>query len=227
MYHTSVIAINAGMRVDGPVGGDHSWVNDGYEGVDFVCNLQYADFATVHSYPDAWGMSADGGYQWLGDNYFKDRRDVAFSMNKPIILEEYGMRRGYMPSRDPFFSYIHQQVNSLGYACTLVWAASHNPSTPYQYTYFGYNDGQGYVFGYTGPDTDGSGKIIEQNKYIQSLNPPPQQPQAPQPKPPPVQSPFCTDVSPNNQYTCAQQSQWGKCDQDWMKGYCEFSCGRC
>jgi len=49
-------------------------------------------FATLHAYPDSWGMSPNGGYNWLGDNYFKDRANVAASIGKPIILEEYGMR---------------------------------------------------------------------------------------------------------------------------------------
>lgn len=156
-----------GMRANGSNQEPHSWINNGYEGVDFVCNLQYADFATIHSYPDAWGMSAtDGGYQWLGDNYFKDRRDIAHSMNKPIILEEYGMRRGYLPERKTLFDFIHQQVVDLDYSCSIVWGVSHEPKTPYQYGYYGYNDGQGYVFGYTGDDTDGSDSVVSQYKVM-------------------------------------------------------------
>jgi hypothetical protein len=156
-----------GMRANGSNQEPHSWINNGYEGVDFVCNLQYADFATIHAYPDAWAMSADdGGYKWLGDNYFRDRRDIAHSMNKPIILEEYGMRRGYLPQRKTLFDFIHQQVVDLDYSCSIVWGVSHEPTTPYQYGYYGYNDGQGYVFGYTGDDTDGSDSVVSQYKVM-------------------------------------------------------------
>ena len=32
---------------------------------------------------------------------------------------------------------------------------------------------------------------------------------------------------PGDSYTCAQQAGWGKCDEPWMEGYCDLSCGRC
>lgn len=35
----------------------------------------------------------------------------------------------------------------------------------------------------------------------------------------------CTDVAPDNQYTCAEQAGWGKCGESWMYGYCCTSCG--
>lgn len=215
-----------GMRVDGDGTGLHAWINDGYEGVDFVCNLQYADFATVHAYPDAWGMTADGGYKWLGENYIKDRKKIADKANKPIIFEEYGMRRGYLPSRDPLFRYLQGQVNQNQYACTLVWAVSHyNPIFP-DSGYLGYNDGQGYVFGYTGPDRDGSVSVVEQNKFMLSknlgnVNPVPV---------PPVQSPKppkCSNIPPDKKYTCKQQVRWGKCNEPWMEGFCRKACKKC
>ncbi len=40
----------------------------------------------------------------------------------------------------------------------------------------------------------------------------------------------CTrDVRPPSapQYTCKQQADWKKCNESWMKGYCNISCGRC
>lgn len=219
------------MRTEGPETSEHTWINNGYEGVDFVCNLQYADFATVHSYPDAWGMSANGGYRWLGENYYKNRMEVANAANKPIILEEYGMRRGYLPTRDELFDYIHAQVNSLGYACTLVWAVSHEPTTDYQYGYYGYNDGQGYVFGYTGFDTDGSKSIQKQNKYMATSSGPSAVSVDPRETFDSGMSydPFCTDIPPNNKHSCAKQAAWGNCNRKWMKdgSFCDFSCGRC
>ncbi len=37
----------------------------------------------------------------------------------------------------------------------------------------------------------------------------------------------CTDNPPNAQYTCKQQAGYGQCNQPWMAGYCDQSCGRC
>ena len=34
-------------------------------------------------YPDQWGMPAPSGYEWLADNYIKDRAELAHSLNKP------------------------------------------------------------------------------------------------------------------------------------------------
>ena len=37
----------------------------------------------------------------------------------------------------------------------------------------------------------------------------------------------CTDVPPDGLYTCGQQAEWQQCDEEWMEGYCDRSCGRC
>jgi mannan endo-1,4-beta-mannosidase len=158
-----------GMRTNGSTAEPHSWINTGYEGVDFECNLAVpdVDFGTVHAYPDQWGMSPDGGYTWLEENFFDDRANIAKSLNKPLILEEYGMRaQGYLPSREPLFDFIHESVNNASYACTLVWAVSHySTDTGTNGTLFGANDGQGYVFGYDG---DGSRSVLAQYQYQNS-----------------------------------------------------------
>lgn len=229
MLYCERYKMHAGMRTDGTETSQHAWLNNGYEGVDFLCNLAYADFATIHSYPDAWGMSANGGYEWLGENYYKDRMEVAKSLNKPIILEEYGMQRGYLPTRDILFKYIQDQVNSLGYACTLVWAVSHEPTTQYKYKYYGYNDGQGYVFGYTGADTDGSQSIRNQNEYIKSLTSPLSATSLDTKGPITSHGPFCTDIPPNKMHSCAIHAALGNCNSPSMLqgSYCDYSCGRC
>eukprot|EP01024_Parvocaulis_polyphysoides_P005363 TRINITY_DN1133_c1_g1_i6.p1 TRINITY_DN1133_c1_g1~~TRINITY_DN1133_c1_g1_i6.p1 ORF type:complete len:1190 (-),score=221.72 TRINITY_DN1133_c1_g1_i6:342-3911(-) len=50
---------------------------------------------------------------------------------------------------------------------------------------------------------------------------------APAPSPLPVTG--CTDIAPDDRYTCAQQKEFGKCENQWMitGGYCETTCGRC
>ncbi len=44
----------------------------------------------------------------------------------------------------------------------------------------------------------------------------------------PTSSSTCTDIPPaGSSYTCAQQAGWGKCNETWMQGFCNKSCGRC
>ncbi|PAV65292.1 hypothetical protein WR25_13032 [Diploscapter pachys] len=47
--------------------------------------------------------------------------------------------------------------------------------------------------------------------------------------PPPTSAPpsGCTDVPPDGSYTCQQQAGFGKCNESWMQGHCDLSCGRC
>ncbi len=38
---------------------------------------------------------------------------------------------------------------------------------------------------------------------------------------------MCTDTPPDNNFSCAEQAGWGKCNESWMQGFCNQSCGRC
>merc|ERR1719248_19250 len=44
-----------------------------------------------------------------------------------------------------------------------------------------------------------------------------------------VPTEVCDDRPPPGSYTCRQQAEWGKCDEEWLVGggYCARSCGRC
>jgi len=42
-----------------------------------------------------------------------------------------------------------------------------------------------------------------------------------------AQSTPCSDIPPDALYTCAEQAGWGKCNEPWMVGFCDASCGRC
>ena len=44
---------------------------------------------------------------------------------------------------------------------------------------------------------------------------------------PPPDTCTCSDVPPDNRYTCAQQASFGKCHEQWMRGYCCKSCFAC
>ncbi len=37
----------------------------------------------------------------------------------------------------------------------------------------------------------------------------------------------CTDLAPGDAFTCGEQVSWGKCNEPWMAGRCDRSCGRC
>ena len=56
--------------------------------------------------------------------------------------------------------------------------------------------------------------------------PPPAPPTAPPPPPPPLP---CDDLPPYSQYSCAEQSGFGQCQQSWMvpAGNCLRTCGAC
>ena len=44
---------------------------------------------------------------------------------------------------------------------------------------------------------------------------------------PPAGAMPCDDIAPDSTYTCEEQASWGKCDEPWMMGLCNKSCGRC
>jgi mannan endo-1,4-beta-mannosidase len=162
-----------GMRTNGSTAEPHSWLNNGYEGVDFECNLAApdVDFGTVHAYPDQWGIPADD-YTWMEENYFDDRAKIAKNYDKPLILEEYGMRReGYLPSREPLFQFFHTSANEADYACTLVWGVSHySTDAGTSGKLFGYDDNQGYIFPYTSSESfssNGAAAVLQQYQYMQ------------------------------------------------------------
>ena len=48
------------------------------------------------------------------------------------------------------------------------------------------------------------------------------------PLPPPAPPRQCEDdFWENTPYTCEDHRQWGQCDEDWMEGFCQATCGRC
>ena len=57
-------------------------------GEDFNRNLGIADldFATIHVYPDAWGIP-NATYTWMNDNFIVDRATLAAAAGKLLIME--------------------------------------------------------------------------------------------------------------------------------------------
>lgn len=66
------------------------------------CFLSYA-----YGQPDSWGIPSTS-YNWMTDNFFWDRSNIAKALNKPIILEEYGMRaQGELNSAERELNILH------------------------------------------------------------------------------------------------------------------------
>ena len=69
---------------------------------------------------DNWAISASD-YEWVRTNFIADRANIAHAAGKPIIMEESGMKTGYLPSRSSFLANIYEWANENDYAGTLVW----------------------------------------------------------------------------------------------------------
>jgi mannan endo-1,4-beta-mannosidase len=65
------------------------WNYTGGEGVDWdkLVSISTIDYGTYHLYPDGWNETVD----W-GTKYIKDHIDAANAVNKPAVLEEYGIK---------------------------------------------------------------------------------------------------------------------------------------
>ncbi|AGF55633.1 mannan endo-1,4-beta-mannosidase [Clostridium saccharoperbutylacetonicum] len=69
------------------------WNYTGGEGVDWdkLISIPTLDYGTFHLYPDGWNESVD----W-GTKYIKDHIDAANLVNKPAVLEEYGIKNNQL-----------------------------------------------------------------------------------------------------------------------------------
>ncbi|KAH7101478.1 CEL4b mannanase [Auriculariales sp. MPI-PUGE-AT-0066] len=81
--------------------GDEGWINSAnppsypYQGntigIDFEANLAITttDFGTLHLYPESWGQSAN--ITGFGTQWITDHATIQKKLNKPVIIEEYGV----------------------------------------------------------------------------------------------------------------------------------------
>jgi mannan endo-1,4-beta-mannosidase len=69
-------------------GGEH-WAYQANDGVDneAITAVKNIDFGTFHLYPEDWGATLDWGRRWV-----LEHERVARRLNKPTILEEYGVK---------------------------------------------------------------------------------------------------------------------------------------
>jgi mannan endo-1,4-beta-mannosidase len=70
-------------------GNANDWPYNAADGVDHeaLTALPNIDFGTYHAYPDSWGHDVAWTTQWI-----RDHNAAAATLNKPTILEEFGLR---------------------------------------------------------------------------------------------------------------------------------------
>ncbi|KAG5636732.1 hypothetical protein H0H81_007061 [Sphagnurus paluster] len=92
-----------------------SYPYQGGEGIDWTTNLKISsiDYGTVHLYPEGWGQSLDWGNTWITQH-----AKIAKSVNKPIVLEEFGSSSGNR--YNTVQGWLNSAVSS-GYAGTQYW----------------------------------------------------------------------------------------------------------
>jgi len=94
----------------GPAGPDHNpagWFR--WVGVDFVPNHQpeTIDFATVHVYPESWGLTYAQSMAWVRDHI----QDCAALVGKPVVLEEFGKQLP-LATRDLYFQGWYDEIHA-------------------------------------------------------------------------------------------------------------------
>lgn len=71
--------------------GNSDYLYGGGEGCDYdkLVALPSVDYGTYHLYPNGWGKTVEWGTQWI-----KDHIEATNAVNKPCVLEEYGVESG-------------------------------------------------------------------------------------------------------------------------------------
>ena len=115
---------------------DQSWLFDGSGGVSIRRNilLPHIDIASIHSYPDAWGLTGSQGIQWLTDH-----NRIADDAGKPLILGE----AGKWSQRNFYFDALLNEAYLNTTAGVLLW----------QFVYDGRTNNDGYAFTYPADST--------------------------------------------------------------------------
>ncbi|KZV63769.1 glycoside hydrolase family 5 protein [Peniophora sp. CONT] len=105
-----------------------NWLYQGTLGVDTVAltNISTIDFGTFHMYPLGYGQTADPiGF---GSQYIADHAAVQKELNKPMILEEFGVTQ---PDVDQVTAYTqwYKDLIADGLTGDLIWQAGSSFTT--------------------------------------------------------------------------------------------------
>ncbi|MBI1806915.1 MAG: T9SS type A sorting domain-containing protein [Ignavibacteria bacterium] len=108
--------------------GQH-WLFDGSGGVSFGqhLSLPHVDLASIHCYPDQWGLTPSQGVIWLRDHQYLATRN-----RKPLVVGECGMRR----NAHLFFEALFNESYFSNTTGALAW----------QLVYDGRPNNDGYAF---------------------------------------------------------------------------------
>jgi mannan endo-1,4-beta-mannosidase len=107
-------------------GGEH-WAYKAQDGVDHeaLTALPGVDFGTYHSYPEDWGAALAWGDRWIVDH-----ERVARRLDKPTMLEEYGVKVtrdergtivGNLSSRLQAYDRWNDTALQSGASSTMIW----------------------------------------------------------------------------------------------------------
>eukprot|EP00884_Botryococcus_braunii_P020648 jgi/Botrbrau1/7267/Bobra.0318s0005.2 len=184
----------------------HDWLQNGQVGSDFATNIACPNisYATIHVYPEAWGFTKNS--EWIGQQFIGARAAIAHALNKPIVLEEYGVAD---PPREAEYASILSWARMADVKATMNW----------QLTPWPVRQGSAFDFPWTGSGANAMRQqLVYANQIMEGTY------VAVFPPPPP-----CEDIPPPpGKYSCFQQAViFAQCDQGWMNGYCRLSCGKC
>ncbi|MFA6756014.1 MAG: cellulase family glycosylhydrolase [Bacilli bacterium] len=94
---------------------------NGNQGVSYedIIALPNIDFGTYHLYPEGWG-APEVAEAW-GKKWIKDHIEATDKVNKPCILEEFGINTQNKQNRELIYSSWCQQIYDLNGAGALFW----------------------------------------------------------------------------------------------------------
>ena len=77
------------------------WLFDGSAGLSFTANstLSSIDFASIHLYPESWNLPGSSGNAWI-----QDHTSIASTVQKPLIMGEFGIRTQRAPTYDSWLT---------------------------------------------------------------------------------------------------------------------------
>lgn len=96
-------------------------IYDGSEGVDFeaVLALDNIDFGTYHLYPESWGIN-HSHMEW-GSKFILDHINVGKTLNKPVVLEEFGISANLGRNRELIYEQWMKTIYDNDGAGAMFW----------------------------------------------------------------------------------------------------------